>query len=58
MNGFCDAHLHVHDPALAPMVTEISDSWTRIGLIRAVTNGTCESDWDAVAAAGNGLRQR
>ncbi|MEZ5277594.1 MAG: TatD family hydrolase [Opitutaceae bacterium] len=50
MTGLCDAHLHVQDPALRPMATEISDSWTRLGLVRAVTNATCEADWDAVAA--------
>jgi len=45
-----DAHNHCHDDWLAPHLAQIDADLRAIGLRRAVVNGTCESDWDAVAA--------
>ncbi|MBA4136993.1 MAG: TatD family deoxyribonuclease [Opitutus sp.] len=44
-----DAHNHCHDDWLAPHRAQIDADLRSIGLQRAVVNGTCESDWDAVA---------
>ena len=45
-----DAHNHVHDARLAPHRAAIFAELARIGVARAVVNGTREDDWDAVAA--------
>jgi TatD DNase family protein len=44
-----DAHNHLHDLRLAPHRETILPELTRIGLARAVVNGTREQDWEAVA---------
>jgi TatD DNase family protein len=43
-----DAHNHLHDARLAPHRGPILEELTRIGLQRAVVNGTREEDWPAV----------
>jgi TatD DNase family protein len=45
-----DAHNHLHDSRLAPHRAAILPELARLGVARAVVNGTCEADWDAVAA--------
>ena len=45
-----DAHNHLHDVRLAPHRAAIFAELDRIGLARAVVNGTREDDWEAVAA--------
>ncbi len=49
MNLF-DAHNHLQDPQLAPHLPAILPELARLGLRRAVVNGTREADWAAVAA--------
>ena len=44
-----DAHNHLHDARLAPHRMEICVELARLGVTRAVMNGTQESDWAAVA---------
>jgi TatD DNase family protein len=44
-----DAHNHLHDQRLAPHRAEILAELAKIGITRAVVNGTREDDWDAVA---------
>ncbi len=46
---FLDAHNHLHDPRLAPYLPDILEKLPRLGVRRAVVNGTCEDDWDEVA---------
>lgn len=46
-----DAHLHLQEPELIAVQEETSDRWRRMGLVRAVSNGTSEADWEGVAAA-------
>lgn len=43
-----DAHNHLHDARLAPHRETIFAELARIGLGRAVVNGTREEDWEAV----------
>ena len=45
-----DAHNHLHDPRLAPHLPAILAELARLGVTRAVVNGTREDDWPAVAA--------
>lgn len=45
-----DAHNHLQDAALAPHLPGVVEALRRIGLTRAVVNGTREADWDRVAA--------
>ncbi|MBP7949660.1 MAG: TatD family hydrolase [Verrucomicrobiales bacterium] len=45
-----DAHLHLQAPELAPHLAEIWPEMARLGISRAVVNGTCEADWKSVAA--------
>ena len=45
-----DAHNHLHDPRLAPHLPAILPELARLGITRAVVNGTREDDWPAVAA--------
>ncbi|MEO8353792.1 MAG: TatD family hydrolase [Chthoniobacteraceae bacterium] len=45
-----DAHNHWHHPKLAPYRSDIEPELRRIGLAAAIVNGTCEADWDDVAA--------
>lgn len=45
-----DAHNHLHDPHLAPHLPAILADLARLGITRAVVNGTREDDWPAVAA--------
>lgn len=45
-----DAHNHLQDERLAPHLPAIVPELHRIGLGRAVVNGTREADWDRVAA--------
>lgn len=45
-----DAHNHLHDPRLAPHLPAILAALARLGITRAVVNGTREDDWPAVAA--------
>jgi len=51
MPGLCDAHLHLQEPELDSVREEMSEIWTRLGLVRAVCNGTRETDWPGVAEA-------
>ena len=46
--SFLDAHNHLHDARLAPDRGPILAELSRIGLQRAVVNGTREDDWPAV----------
>ncbi len=45
-----DAHNHLHDARLAPQRAQMLDELQRLGIERAVVNGTRESDWPAVAS--------
>ncbi|MEI6561014.1 MAG: TatD family hydrolase [Verrucomicrobiota bacterium] len=45
-----DAHNHLQDDALTPHLPGVVAELQRIGLARAVVNGTREADWDRVAA--------
>ena len=45
-----DAHNHLHDARLAPHRPAIFAELARLGVTRAVVNGTREHDWPAVAA--------
>lgn len=45
----CDAHSHYHFPALGSFGSELWTTARTAGLSAAVVNGTCESDWGAVA---------
>jgi TatD DNase family protein len=44
-----DAHNHLHDARLAPHHAEILPTLARVGVKRAVVNGTSEADWKTVA---------
>ncbi len=55
MNLF-DAHNHLQDEWLAPHRHGIFPELHRLGVRGAVVNGTCESDWPAVAALAAGHR--
>ena len=44
-----DAHNHLHDARLAEHRAEMIAEMERIGVVRAVVNGTREEDWGAVA---------
>jgi TatD DNase family protein len=46
--SFLDAHNHLHDARLEPNREPILTELSRIGLERAVVNGTREDDWPAV----------
>jgi len=46
----CDAHNHLHDSRLIPHRAGIMTELSRLGVTRAVVNGTREGDWEAVAA--------
>lgn len=45
-----DAHNHLHDARLLPHRATILAAVARLGVTRAVVNGTREDDWPAVAA--------
>lgn len=45
-----DAHNHLHDARLGPHRVAIFAELARLGVTRAVVNGTREDDWSAVAA--------
>jgi TatD DNase family protein len=45
-----DAHMHLQEPELAGYRDEIDAEWSRLGLAKAVVNGTCEGDWPVVNA--------
>lgn len=45
-----DAHMHLQEPELAGLRDEIDAEWSRLGLVKAVVNGTCEADWPVVKA--------
>lgn len=45
-----DAHNHLQAEALAPRLPAVVPELERIGLARAVVNGTREADWERVAA--------
>ena len=45
-----DAHNHLHDARLVPHRPAIFAELARLGVTRAVVNGTREDDWPAVAA--------
>ena len=49
-----DAHNHLHDTRLVPHRAAIFDALVRLGVTRAVVNGTREDDWPAVAALARG----
>lgn len=50
MIAYLDAHNHLQDEWLTPHRREIFASLERIGIDRAVVNGTSEADWPEVAA--------
>lgn len=43
-----DAHNHLHQETLAPHLPAVVRELMRIGLVKAVVNGTSEADWDRV----------
>lgn len=43
-----DAHLHLQEPELSGIRDEVRAFWAAHGLVVAVVNGTCESDWAEV----------
>lgn len=43
-----DAHCHLQDARLAPLLPGVAESLRHIRLGKAVVNGTREADWDAV----------
>lgn len=45
--GFCDAHLHLHDPRLQEALG--GGEAAERGIAAQVCNGTCPDDWEAVA---------
>ncbi len=45
-----DAHNHLHDPRLTPHLPAILPELARLGVTRAVVNGSRDADWPAVAA--------
>src|SRR5688572_27524808 len=45
-----DAHNHLHHERLVPHRDGIFAALADLGVEHAVVNGTCEGDWDAVAA--------
>lgn len=45
-----DAHAHLQDAWLLPHRPAVFADLRRVGLCRAVANGTCEDDWPEVAA--------
>ncbi|MEE2948242.1 MAG: TatD family hydrolase [Verrucomicrobiota bacterium] len=45
-----DAHNHLQDDRLGGRQEDLIDDCAAVGMCRMVVNGTCESDWDAVAA--------
>jgi TatD DNase family protein len=45
-----DAHNHLHDARLEPWRAELLAELPKLGVQRAVVNGTREADWPAVAA--------
>ena len=45
-----DAHNHVQDARFCGQQDELINDCVAVGLSRMVVNGTCESDWPAVAA--------
>jgi TatD DNase family protein len=47
-----DAHMHLQEPELAGLRDEIAAEWSRLGLAKAVVNGTSEVDWPAVKTLG------
>lgn len=47
---FFDAHNHLHDLRLAPWRAEMMEELPRLGVAKAVVNGTREDDWESVAA--------
>jgi TatD DNase family protein len=46
--GYCDAHLHLADPRLADRLPAILETYSAIGLTRALVVGTSPADWDRV----------
>ena len=55
MMRYYDAHMHLQEPELAAFRGQIASDWSRLGLVKAVVNGTSEADWAAVGklAAGD-----
>lgn len=47
-----DAHNHLQDGWLAPYLDRLAEELPALGLRGAVVNGTCEDDWEEVAALG------
>ena len=47
-----DAHMHLQEPELAGLRDEIAAEWSRLGLAKAVVNGTSEADWPTVRTLG------
>jgi TatD DNase family protein len=47
---YIDAHNHLQDAWLQPHLDRLAEQLGTLGLSAAVVNGTCEDDWDAVAA--------
>ena len=45
-----DAHNHLQDHRLLPWIDEILASLPESGVVAAVVNGSCEDDWETVAA--------
>lgn len=44
---FFDAHNHLHDPSLAPHLSQVLETLERMDVV-AVVNGTIDSDWEQV----------
>jgi TatD DNase family protein len=45
-----DAHNHLHDERFAGRQAELLAECSRLGVVRMVVNGSCESDWPQVVA--------
>ncbi|MCB1122889.1 MAG: TatD family hydrolase [Verrucomicrobiae bacterium] len=43
-----DSHLHLQDPRLKSVLTDIAATYANLGVERVIVNGTQESDWEGV----------
>jgi TatD DNase family protein len=49
---YFDAHNHLQDEWLAPVLPEVMETLKGMGIAGAVVNGTIDGDWEAVAQLG------
>ena len=43
-----DSHLHLQDPKLKSVLTDLSETYTSLGVESVIVNGTEEGDWEGV----------